>query len=412
VLNSPIGVPVYFVKMDHYYDREYLYSTPLGDYKDNNERFVFFCKAVLEFVKDGDLLPDIIHCHDWQTALIPVYLKTIYHPFFQHTRSLLTIHNLAYQGLFWHWDMPLIGLGWEHFNWRELEFYGKINFLKGGIVYADLVTTVSKRYAQEIQTPEFGCGLDSLLRYHQHKLHGVTNGVDYTLWSPGSDKFIVKRYAPEELSAKASCKSFLQKRCGLEDSPQTPLIGMIGRLAEQKGIDLVVQAIDEIMKEDLQLVMLGVGEERYHRLLKEIQAEYPQRVCVNITFDEELAHQIIAGSDMLLMPSRFEPCGLLQLYSMKYGTVPVVRQTGGLADTVVDCTEESLKNGLATGFTFKEYSPEGLLKAIKRALWLFKDKNSWQILQRICMKQDWSWQRSADEYIKLYKKLLPDETAG
>ena len=406
------NIDVYFIQRDEYYHRDYLYSTPEGDYLDNAERFIFFARATLEAIKLLGIKCDIIHCHDWQAALIPVYLKTLYKkdPFFSGTKTLLTIHNLAYQGVFWHWDMKLTGLGWEYFNHKQLEFWGKLNFLKGGLVFADKLTTVSPRYSKEIQTPQYGCGLDGVLRERSSDLVGIINGVDYSQWNPAVDKFIPATYNERSLVNKAKNKKTLQQECSLKES-DVPLIGIIGRLAEQKGLELIVQIFDKIIGLNCQFVLLGTGEEKYHRILPEIGKKYPAQTSINITFDNTLAHLITAGADMILLPSKYEPCGLNKLYALKYGTIPIVHETGGLADTINNYTPESLKSAkggqkTATGFTFKNFTSEELLIAIKSALYLYQNKKEWQQLMKNAMSQDWSWEHSCKEYISLYKKLL------
>lgn len=398
-------VPVYFLKADQYFDRDELYGTPNGDFKDNCERFVFFSRGVLELVKTLNLQADVIHSHDWQAALIPVFMRTIYKEAMASVKSVMTIHNLAYQGTFWHWDMHLTGLDWKHFNWKELEFYGKINFLKGGTVFADAVTTVSKGYAAEIQTKEYGCGLEGVLRERVGVLTGIVNGIDYGKWDPLTDPLIPAKYGVRKPDGKAKCKEALQKKCRLDALPKTPLIGCIGRLAEQKGVDLVVNAVETFAPADAQFVILGTGEARYQDMLAAIGAKYPGRLSLNLAFNERLAHEIEAGSDMFLMPSRYEPCGLNQLYSLKYGTIPIVRRTGGLADTIADCTDEALKKGTGTGFVFNDYDPAKCREAVGRALTLFRDRRKWEKVVKTAMTQDWSWKRSAREYIELYCRL-------
>ena len=398
---------VYFIQRDEYYQRDYLYGTAEGDYKDNAERFIFFSLAVLEAIKALGLKCDIIHCHDWQSALIPVYLKTVYKqdPHLAGVKTLLTVHNLAYQGVFWHWDMKLVGLGWEYFNYKQLEFYGQVNFLKGGLVFADMLSTVSPRYAKEIQTPLFGERLDGVLRERAGDLHGIINGVDYNQWNPAVDKFIPVKYTESKIVGKGKSKQALQKKCGLP-VVEAPIIGMIGRLASQKGFDLVSGVFDEIIKTGCQFVLLGTGEEKYHQLFREISRKYPAQVSANITFDNSLAHLITAGADMFLMPSRYEPCGLNQLYALKYGTIPIVHETGGLADSINNYTPKDLKAGTATGFSFKNYYSVEMLGAIKSALILYQDKKSWRQLMMNAMAQDFSWGHSSREYIGLYKKLI------
>ncbi|MFV1976214.1 MAG: glycogen synthase GlgA [Candidatus Scalindua sp.] len=404
------NIAIYFIQRDEYYDRDALYGTESGDYQDNSERFIFFSRAVIETIKRLGLSIDIIHCHDWQTALIPVYLKTL----FKHDEKLssiktvLTIHNLAYQGIFRQEDMKLTGLDMSLFNWRNLEHWGKVNFLKCGIVFADIVTTVSKKYAEEIRTVEFGCGLEDVIKEYENKLYGIINGVDYTEWSPENDNLISHQYSVEDISGKTLCKMHLQKRLNL---PQTeaPLLGMISRLAEQKGVDLLIVIMDDLMKRDLQLVILGIGDEKYHQMLKEAVPKYNSKLSVNIMFDNKLAHEIETGADIFLMPSKYEPCGLNQMYSLRYGTIPVVRETGGLADTIIDANDENLKNGTATGFTMKGYFAAELLFSIDRALELYKSKAQWRSLIRNAMKQDWSWEKSANQYVELFKSVLGKE---
>jgi starch synthase len=404
------NITVYFIQRDEYYDRDALYGTESGDYPDNAERFIFLSRAVLEAIKKLGLSIDVIHCHDWQTALIPVYLKTLYahEKILSSMKTVLTIHNLAYQGLFQHEDMKLTGLDHSLFNSLQLEHWGKINFLKGGIVFSDIVTTVSKKYAEEIKTVEFGCGLEGVLNEHENKLYGIINGVDYGQWSPENGKFISHKYSSEDLRGKVLCKKHLRKLLNLPQS-KAPLIAMISRLAEQKGVDLLVVIMDELMERDLQLVILGIGEERYHQMLKEAASRYKEKLSVNIMFDNQLAHQIEAGADIFLMPSKYEPCGLSQMYSLKYGTIPVVRETGGLADTIIDANDENLRNGTATGFTMKGYFAAELLFAIDRALELYKSRTKWNALRKNAMRQDWSWNKSAREYIELFKSLLAKE---
>ncbi|MEK6766206.1 MAG: glycogen synthase GlgA [Planctomycetota bacterium] len=404
------NIVVYFIQRDEYYDRDALYGTESGDYPDNAERYIFLSRAVLEVIKRLGLSIDVIHCHDWQTALIPVYLKTLYarEKILSSMKTVLTIHNLAYQGLFQHEDMKLTGLDHSLFNPLQLEHWGKINFLKGGIVFSDIVTTVSRKYAEEIKTVEFGCGLEGVLEEHENKLYGIINGVDYDQWSPENGKFISHKYNSEDLRGKVLCKKHLRKLLNLPQL-KTPLLGMISRLAEQKGVDLLVVIMDDLMKRDLQLVILGIGEEKYHQMLKEAAPRYKEKLSVNIMFDNQLAHQIEAGADIFLMPSKYEPCGLSQMYSLKYGTIPVVRETGGLADTIIDANDENLRNGTATGFTMKGYFATELLFTIDRALELYKSKTKWNALRKNAMKQDWSWNKSAREYVELFKSVLAKE---
>ena len=404
------SVPVYLIENDGYFDRPDLYVDRERnvDYADNCERFVFFSRAVLEAIAALGLRPDVIHCNDWQTGLVPVYVRTLYgaEDAVCGARTVFTIHNLAYQGVFPHDDMTLTGLDWALFNWKQLEFYGKLNGLKGGLVFADIINTVSRRYAKEIQTEEFGCGLDGVLRERADDLFGVVNGIDYADWSPETDELIPARYTARDLSGKAACKRELLRAQGLPESEGVPLIGMVSRLAAQKGFDLLEAALDELMGLDLQLVILGTGDRAYHDLLEAAAAKHPDKLAAKLTFDNRLAHEIEAGCDLFLMPSRYEPCGLNQLYSLRYGTVPIVRATGGLADTIVDCTDATLADGTATGFAFEKHEPAELVGAVGRALAAYGRPDLWPRLVANGMKQDWSWGRSAREYVQLYERAI------
>ena len=398
---------VCFLANDSFFDREGLYGDGKGDFTDNCSRFVFFSRGVLEAIKVLGFKPDVIHANDWQAGLVPVYCKVGYDGVEAITSAstVFTIHNMAYQGLFWHWDTPLTNIGWEHFNYRELEFFGKINFLKGGIVYSDTVSTVSPTYAKEIQVDEeMGAGLQGVLSGRASDLFGILNGIDYDVWNPETDKLIPENYTAGNLSGKAKCKKALQKEAGLKASPKVPLIGVITRLADQKGLDLIAEVIDELMEEDVQFVLLGTGQEKYHKLFKEVRKRYPRKAGIFLTFDNRLAHLIEAGSDMFLMPSRYEPCGLNQMYSLKYGTVPVVRATGGLADTITDATPEAIEAGTANGFSFEPYESDDLLDVIRRALAAYSNREVWAGIVATGMRQDWSWARSAGEYVKLYER--------
>lgn len=399
------NLQVFLIQQEKYYNREYLYTTPSGDYEDNAERFIFFSRAILEAALALDLKPDVIHCHDWQTGLTPVYQKTIYKSVasLAKTISTFTIHNIAYQGLFWHYDMPMTGLGWEFFTPQTLEFYGKINFLKGGIVFADAVTTVSRKYKEEIQTPESGFGLEGVLRERQADLYGILNGVDYKEWSPEQDPYIKQKYTATDLAGKKICKLDLQREFGLTLNEEIPLLASITRLIDQKGCDLIAAAMEEIIKANLQFVVLGTGEEKYHLLFQELRAKYPHQLGVKIAFDDILAHKIEAGADMFLMPSRYEPCGLNQIYSLRYGTVPIVRATGGLDDTIKNFNPLT---GEGNGFKFQDYSSAALIDAIKRALQIFQNKPLWKKLMQQGMAEDFSWDRSAREYLRVYEETI------
>lgn len=398
------NIPVYFIEKDKYYDRPELYQTAGGDYPDNAERFIFFSRAILEALKVINLKPDLIHCNDWQTAMVPIYLKTLYRddPYFKKTASIFTIHNLGYQGIFWHFDMHLTGLGWEYFTPEGIEFYGKISLLKGGIIFSDIVSTVSKTYSKEIQTEEYGFGLDGVLTKRKADLYGIINGIDYDEWNPETDKSIPARYSLDNINGKTLCKKTLQREMGLKERG-SPLIGMITRLTSQKGLDILSDSIEYLMRLDLQLLILGEGEERYHRIISDISERYPHKVGLKIGFDNILAKKIYAGSDFFLMPSRYEPCGLGQLISLRYGTIPIVRKTGGLADTI---KEFKPKRVTGNGFLFEVYSAEALLKAVKRALSLYQNKDMWKSLLHNAMSSDFSWGTSAKKYLSLYRKAI------
>lgn len=387
---------VWFLEYDPFFDREGLYGTPNGDYADNAARFVFFSRGALELLK---LLgaPDVVHAHDWQTGLVPLYLKTLYAADFPRTRSVLTIHNLAYQGLFPPSEYPKTGLDWRHYTWKEIEFYGQINFLKAGLVHADLLTTVSPTYAREIQTPELGCGLDGVLRERSAALRGILNGVDYAEWDPSRDPHLPARYSSQDLSGKVLCKAALQRRFGLPPRPETPVAGIVTRLSDQKGIDLLLEASEALAAEDLEIVLLGCGDRSYQEAVVRMADRYRNRISVQVAFDNALAHLVEAGSDLYLMPSRYEPCGLNQMYSLRYGTVPVVRATGGLADTVIDGV---------TGFTFGPYTASAFLQAVRRALRAYEDLPAWRRMMGEGMKQDFSWTVSAARYRDLYRTLV------
>ena len=397
-------VPVYFLANDHYYDRDSLYTTPDGDYWDNCERFIFFCRATVEAVRGLGWQPHVIHVNDWQTGLIPVYLETLYRddPVCAEIATLFTVHNLAYQGVFWHYDMPMTGFGWDFFTPAGIEFYGKINFLKGGLVFADLLNTVSRAYAREIQTPEAGSGLEGVLQERSEDLYGVVNGIDYEVWNPATDPEIPKRYTAEDLEGKRSSKASLREELGLRDEPG-PLIGMVTRLAEQKGIDLVLAALPELLALGCQLVLLGSGDPHLEQAFAEAAERHQGQVAVRLGYDAGLARRIYAGADCFLMPSRYEPCGLGQLISLRYGTVPVVRWTGGLADTVKEFDPIA---GTGTGFGFEAFSAPALTGAVRRAVVVYREPERWRQLARNGMAEDFSWEASAREYVTLYRKAL------
>lgn len=405
------AVPVYFIENDEYFNRPQLYGEDGEDYRDNCERFVFYDRAVLEAIKYLELDVELIHCHDWCTGLIPVYLRTLYgdEAPYDQIATLFTIHNLAYQGNFWHWDMVLTGIDWKYFNWQQMEFYGKLNLMKSAITFAETISTVSPTYAHEILHPPLSCGLEGALAHRKEDLFGIINGADYEHWNPAIDTFIEPHcYDPETfVKGKRACKRVLQQELGLPLNPDVPLVAAIGRLADQKGFDLIARVMQQWGgHEPAQWVILGTGDPKYHHLLSQIAAQFPERVAVRLEFSNELAHKIEAGADMFLMPSQYEPCGLNQLYSLKYGTVPVVRATGGLADTVVDADEESVANGTATGFVFTEYTALALGNALYRACEMFANQEAWHNLIRTGMRQDWSWGRSARKYSELYDQTV------
>jgi starch synthase len=420
------NVPVYLVEQPDYFERDdpahgrglYQFTLPNGqkrDYPDNCQRYLFFARAVLEALALLDYWPDVLHANDWQTGLVPVYLSQIYRRHaepalrsrYARLRTLFTIHNIAYQGNFPAETVPLTGLGWNLFNYLQLEFYGHLSFLKAGIVFSDLISTVSPRYAQEIQTPYFSYGMDGVLAERRDRLFGIVNGVDYAVWNPATDAHLAANYDADTVSkGKPVCKAALQHRHGLAEEPRTPLLGVVARLVEQKGVDLIVGAAEPMLREGTQLVILGEGDPMYHQRLTQLRDRHPDRVGLTLGFDEPLAHQIEAGADIFLMPSLYEPSGLNQLYSLKYGAVPVVRETGGLADTIRDCTPETLAAGTATGFTFVAHTAAGLLATVQRAMHLYRERpEDWLRLVQTGMRQDWSWDRSAGEYEKLYRRL-------
>ena len=404
------SVPVYLVEQDNYFDREALYGESGADFEDNCERFVFFCRAVMESIRLLDLKVDVLHANDWQSGLLPAYLKTEYRdlPGYEHIASLMTIHNMGYQGTFWHWDMLLTGLDWKYFNWQQMEFHGNLNLLKTGIAFADSINTVSPRYAEEIQSEPLGWGLEAALTHRRDVLSGIINGVSYELWDPATDAHLAANFTPNDRSGKAVCKHALQQEMGLPEIADVPLVGLVGRLADQKGLDLIAHIIEQwAQSSDAQWAVLGTGEPKYHDLLGRLAERYPERIAAKLTFSDALAHRIEAGADMFLMPSRYEPCGLNQLYSLKYGTVPVVRATGGLADTIVDATPETIADRTATGFQFDDYTPPALDAALRRAYETYhRDSDAWARIVTTGMRQDWSWAASARRYGELYEKTV------
>lgn len=400
------GTTVYFVEREDLYDRPNLYQTPTGDYYDNFERFAFFSRAALHFVRDAGLQPDVIHCHDWQTGLVPAYLKTLFRgdPFFLNTATVFTIHNIGYQGIFPPEKLPLSGIPSSELSPEGLEYWGRISLLKAGIVYADVITTVSPRYSKEIQTPELGLGMEGILRKRSDALHGILNGADYRHWDPVSDPFLPFHYSLEDMGGKGQNKERLISEMGLDDSMSSkPLLCFISRLSAQKGCDLLLEVGKRVVGEDAGIVVLGAGEEHYEKAMAELAKTHPGRIALRLGFDEGLAHRILAGSDILLVPSRYEPCGLTQMYGLRYGTIPVVRATGGLSDTI---RQFDPATGQGNGFRFEPYEPEAFFSAVQRALTLYRRVRIWKQLVLGGMREDFSWDRSARSYLEIYEGLL------
>ncbi|SHN60254.1 glycogen synthase GlgA [Desulfovibrio litoralis] len=399
------GLPIYFIARSEYYDRRHYYNDPVkGDYFDNAERFIFFSRAVLEVIKRLGSAPAIIHAHDWQSALIPAYLNFWRQtdPFWQETKSILTIHNLAFQGRFASRLFFTSGLPMEAWGPHGVEFYGDFNFLKAGIAYADSITTVSPSYAREILTEQFGCGLDGILRQRERNLYGILNGADYNIWNPNQDNFIPCSYDSENLKGKENCKKLLIKDLGMSPKFENrPILGFIGRLRGQKGIDLLLDIIPELMKLDVGIVILGEGNLKYEADAANLMETYPGKVVAILNYTEELAHRIHAASDIFLMPSRYEPCGLTQMYALKFGTPPVATARGGLRDTIIPFPAHN-----STGFTFLESDAQQFLTAIKQAVDLYSnDQTSWEAIKQRAMAQAFTWNKSCMEYINIYRKL-------
>lgn len=399
-------VPVYFIEHEGFFGRMGLYDEGGKGYADNDRRFIFFSKAAMQLAKKLRFRPDVIHANDWHTAALPVLLNTTYafDPDFAHTGSLLSIHNLEHQGRFPKSAMDALGIGWEHFNANELEEYDGVNLLKGGIVHADAINAVSKKYAQEIRTKEFGWGFEELITEKAYKLHGILNGVDYEEWSPAVDSLIAQQFDIDDLSGKAVCKKALQLRFNLPQRSDVPVIGLVGRLVEQKGIGLLAEAIWEIMELDVQIVLLGAGEKWAEHFFSDVASKYPEKFGVYIGYQNDLAHQIEAGSDLFLMPSLFEPCGLNQIYSLRYGTLPIVRATGGLDDTIENY-EAKDKSG--TGFKFYNATSQALTATVKWAVhtW-YENREDFERLRENAMKQRFDWKVAAEEYVSLYRSII------
>ena len=405
------GVRYYFVDDPAYFDRAQLYGEGGLDYPDNPERFGELCRAAIEIAKH--VWPaDAIHCHDWQTALVPVLLRTQYaqDPLVGNLPVVFTIHNMGYHGLFGRDVLSRVGIPADVFHPAGVEFFGQVNLLKAGLVFSDYLTTVSRKYAQEIQTAEYGYGLDGVVRSRASRLRGILNGVDYSAWSPENDAYIAAKYSAKDLSGKQACKQDLLQVFGLpQENLARPLIGIVSRFADQKGFDLIAEKANELMKEDVALAVLGTGAPRYEELFRKLAARFPERVGAKIAYDNAVAHKIEAGADMFLMPSRYEPCGLNQIYSLRYGTVPIVRATGGLDDTI---EAFDLQHGTGTGFKFTPYTGNAMLECIREALHHFTHRRVWRRIQLNGMAKDFSWSASAVEYAKLYEAAVALRAAG
>ena len=400
---APNDIQVFLVRRDEYFDRSGIYGAETGrSYDDNAERFIYFSRAVVELARHMDPAPDVLHVHDWQTALIPAFVKERELPF----GTVLTIHNLAYQGTFWGVDFGLTNLPGHFFSANGLEFHGRLNFLKGGIAYADGITTVSERYARDIQTPEFGCGLDGVLRANARKIRGILNGADYSVWNPATDPLIAAKYTPtsaKSLTGKRVCRDALIEELGLDKNPRGPVFSLISRLADQKGIDLLIPLLDRLLADDVRLIVLGEGEPRFERELLIASRKYPGKFVFRQGFDDKLAHRIDAGTDVVFIPSHFEPCGLTAMYSLKYGAIPVAHITGGLHQIIQDYDPTC---GTGNGFVFFEDSVEALWDAIGRTKKVFANKKEWQELMLRAMQADFSWPAAAKRYEKIYESVV------
>jgi len=401
--SSHPNLKILLVRQDDFFDRQFLYGPAGKEYPDNGKRFIFFCRAVLEAVAALNLEIDIYHAHDWQTALIPVYLKTLYKklPHYQG-KSLFTIHNLGYQGLQKKELMPLTGLGWEEFTFERLEFFDHLNLLKGGLVYADTLNTVSQAYSREILLPEFGFGLDTVLQQRRDDLFGILNGVDYQEWDPAIDPFISNHFRLGRMAGKKICKKKLLSAFNLPYENRLPLIGMVSRLVTQKGFDLILPLLKKVTGIKTQFIFLGTGDPEIEDALRDLARQNPTQIAFIRGYDNRLAHLLEAGSDIFLMPSHYEPCGLNQMYSLRYGTVPLVRAVGGLDDSI---TSFNLETGNGNGFKFDDYTSEALEQTIKQALNLYQNPQPWKKLRQNGMRDDFSWSKSASKYEELYKKI-------
>lgn len=406
------GVRFWLVDCPVYFDRPGIYGSGAHDYPDNDRRFAVLARAALETAAVVGWRPSVVHAHDWQAGLVPTYLKSHYQrvPTLAGVPSVFTIHNLAYQGLFPGAAVPTLDLGWEVFTGEGLEFWGQASFLKSGINFSDIVTTVSRRYAKEIQTAEFGCGFEGVLQQRSEVLVGIPNGIDVTVWNPASDPWLPTAFTAKHPAGKAAVRKALLARCGMKnaDHVKRPIVGMVSRMVDQKGLDLIEASASELMRTEATFVILGTGEPKYEQMWQLLAAQYPERVSATVGFSEEMAHLIEGGADIFLMPSKFEPCGLNQMYSLRYGTVPVVRATGGLDDTV---QQADPLTGEGTGFKFVEYSPAAMLTALRLAVDTWGRHDVWRKIQTAGMSQDHSWAASASEYLAVYRRAMHQQRA-
>ena len=400
------GVSVYLLENDEYFNRENLYGDADGDYKDNGARFMFYSRAVFEAVKQRGIRPDIIHAHDWQAGLVPAYLTTVFRgdPYFAETGTLFTIHNLGYQGLFPYKVFAETGIPEEEYHWTKLEYYGNVSFIKSGIIYSDAISTVSRAYADEITTAELGFGLEDIFTERRHVLHGIVNGIDTAAWNPETDAVIPRTFSADDPAGKKKCRSELLRMCEMKAGKSVPVIAMITRLDDQKGLDILEDAVVSLMKLDIRLVILGTGSREHHETIEQLSDNHSGKIRAMLKFDNDLARSLYAGADIFLMPSRYEPCGLGQLIAMRYGALPVVRTTGGLIDTVSDLDDDPL-NGV--GFSFGDYTAEALAGTVTRAVEAFRErgKTRWNQAVNRAMKRDFSWEKSAREYNSLYERI-------
>lgn len=401
---APNGMQIFLVRRDEYFDRTGFYGADGRAYEDNAERFIYFSKAVVELARRMKPAPDIIHVHDWQTALVPVFVHEYKLPF----RTVLTLHNVAYQGSFWNIDFGLTNLPGSYFSATGVEFFGNLNFLKGGILFADALTTVSEYYAREIQTPEYGCGLEQVLREQSGKLVGILNGADTTLWNPGTDKWIPKKYRSSAMGGKKVCREALLTKFNLDPNPAGPVFAMVTRLAEQKGFDILIPLLDRLLADDVRLVILGEGDPAYESELMIAQKKHREQFAFKKDFDDPMAHLIEAGADVTLIPSHFEPCGLSAMYSLKYGTIPVARASGGLHQIIQNYDPTT---GSGNGFLFFDYSVEALWDSIGNAKKIFADAQTWKTLMQRAMGSDFSWSASAEKYEKVYAHLVENSVS-